>query len=100
MHAKPLKHVRRALQLPLKSLNLQDNDLFTPELQDRLARELVRSKGLEDYKGKRISAEQFQNNLAGTWASIPVYGTGLNRKKKVRATDDQVQAVIGPLAPH
>jgi muramidase (phage lysozyme) len=79
------------------SSRLSDSDLFTPELQDRLGRQLLKEKGLEDYRDGKISPEQFQNNLAGTWASIPVYGVGLNRGKKTRASDSEVQMAVRPL---
>ena len=84
-----------------QKLRLRDSDVFTPELQDRLGRALLERKGLEDYKSGKLLPDKFQNKLAGTWASIPVYRTGLNRnQEKVRVSDEQVRAAMGPLAPH
>jgi hypothetical protein len=64
------------------ALRLDDTDKFTPELQDRLGLDLLKAEGVDDYRAKRISPSQFQNNLANRWATIPIYSTGLNRGKR------------------
>ena len=68
-------------------------EVFTPEVQQRLAVELMREVGLEDFKAGRISADEFADNLATKWAGLPladgtsVYaGDGLNAATVDRAT--------------
>jgi len=65
------------LQGTLKGVAKQENldtskEKFTPEIQERLFKRTLVNRGLEDYKSGKISKEQFQNNLAMEFASIPV----------------------------
>ena len=65
------------LQGTLKGVAKQENldtssTKFTPEIQERLFKRTLVNRGLEDYKSGKISKEQFQNNLAMEFASIPV----------------------------
>ncbi len=83
-----------------RDLQLNDGDVFTPELQDRLGREMLRQKGLDKYRTGQITAQDFQNRVAQKWDSIPKSGTGHSSSGQARATtDEQVQTAIGPLAP-
>lgn len=59
-----------------QQLRIGDDEKYTPEMQDRLAMELLKQRGLEQYQRGEITAEQFINNLAQEWASIPRADTG------------------------
>ena len=81
-----------------KSLHLKEDDLFTPELQDRLGLEQLRLKGLDRFRSSEITAQQFQDGLSQTWDSLPRFGTGRSWYKHApKATDQEVQSVIGKL---
>lgn len=56
---------------------LSASDLFSPENQDRLAIHLLRKRGLDRFLNGTLSREQFANNLAAEWASLPLV-TGAN----------------------
>jgi muramidase (phage lysozyme) len=47
-------------------------DLFNEANQDALATVLLRRRGLDKFIAGKISAEEFANNLAREWASLPV----------------------------
>ena len=52
-------------------LGLSGAELFTPALQDRMALELARDAGMEDWISGRISDEHFAANLSQVWAGLP-----------------------------
>lgn len=53
-------------------LKLTGKELFEPNLQDRLAYELLKQRGYPRFKAKTLSVEAFALNLAKEWASLPV----------------------------
>lgn len=53
-------------------LGLSGKEKFSPELQDKLALELLERRGLSDFKEGRLGVEEFANNLSQEWASLPV----------------------------
>lgn len=59
-----------------KSMGLDDNTVFSPELQDAMAKKLLEGRGLNKYMSGQISREQFQKNLVPEWASIADPHTG------------------------
>lgn len=63
--------VRTTLRSLKKELGLTGDEVFTPELQDRLAEALLERRGLSKYRAGELSADQFINNLAREWASLP-----------------------------
>jgi hypothetical protein len=55
-----------------KTLVLMGNDLFTPELQDRLGYELLKRRGYIKFALGAMSVQAFGLGLAQEWASFPV----------------------------
>lgn len=53
------------------SAGLTTSDLFNEENQDRLAVQLLRRRGLDDYMSGKITARKFAQNLSKEWASLP-----------------------------
>lgn len=51
---------------------LLTSDLFNEKNQDKLATVLLKRRGLDTYLAGRMTAEDFANNLAKEWASLPV----------------------------
>jgi hypothetical protein len=52
-------------------MGLTGKERFTPALQDRLAMQLARDAGLEDWIEERLGDERFAANLARVWAGLP-----------------------------
>jgi conjugal transfer mating pair stabilization protein TraG len=87
--------VQKALAGLERRLHVSGGEKFSPELQERLMREVLAMSGLEDFKAGKISAEQFQHNLAVHLGSVPDPATGVSlygRSKFMSAAE--VQATI------
>lgn len=65
---------------------LSAGDLFSPENQDKMAIVLLNQRGLQRFVDGKITREQFANNLASEWASLPLV-TGPNAGRSVYAGD-------------
>ena len=75
-------------------MGLSGAEHFTPELQDRMARELLRKRRWDDYLAGRITQDQLQDQLATEWASI-ARSTGRSRHDQpVGTTSDQIRDSI------
>lgn len=64
----------------MERMNLTGEERFTPELQDQMAVELLKRRGLNQYLEGSLSPEKFANNLAKEWAALPVV-TPINGKQ-------------------
>ena len=64
--------LRKTLMATIIEMGLGGNDVWTPTLQDRMALHLIEKRGLSKFQAGRISREEFANNLAKEWASLPV----------------------------
>lgn len=53
-----------------KRLDKDDSALFTPELQDQFALELLKSRGIEKWAKGKMTDQQFHSSLASEWDSI------------------------------
>jgi len=61
---------------------LSAGDLFSPINQDKMAVVLLEGRGLTSFLDGKITREQFANNLASEWASLPlVTGPGAGQSK-------------------
>ena len=67
--------LRKTLKATIQGMGLNGNEVWTPELQDRMALYLVEQRGLPRFLSGRISRTEFANNLAKEWASLPVVST-------------------------
>ena len=59
-----------------KELGMSGSERFTPELQDNLALALMERRGYSQWMAGKLTTEQFANNLAKEWASLPNMATG------------------------
>jgi len=59
-----------------KEMGFSDQEIFSPDLQNRMVHALLVRRGLNKLESRQISPEQFLNNLAKEWASIGTFGTG------------------------
>lgn len=95
-------------------LGLTGDELFTPDLQDRLAFHLLKRRGYERFMAGRIGVAAFGKSLAQEWASFPVLAGTRGQKRKVTRgqsfyegdglnksliTPEQVEAVLGQMRP-
>lgn len=64
--------IRKTLDVTIDEMDLSGDEVWTPELQDRMAVHLLQKRRLKDYLDGTITAVQFANNLAKEWASLPV----------------------------
>lgn len=58
-------------------MGLTGRELFSPELQDRMAYHLLKRRGYLEFISGGMSREAFGNRLAMEWASFPVLSTSL-----------------------
>lgn len=65
--------IRRTLQGLIAEMNLDATRVrFNSEVQDAMARHLLKRRKLDDYQARRITTEAFALNIAMEWASMPV----------------------------
>lgn len=60
----------------MQQMHLTGNEKFTPEMQDQLALQLLKNRGMEAWQQGKLSDAGFMNNLAYEWASLPNPHTG------------------------
>jgi muramidase (phage lysozyme) len=54
-----------------QEMGLSGSEKFSPELQDRMALQLLNRRGYSEWQAGRITDAQFANRLALEWASLP-----------------------------
>ena len=85
--------IRRTLKGLMRNMGLDGSVLFDGATQDAMAIELMNGRGLRAFKQGRLTAEEFADNLAKEWASLPAAngkseyaGDGLNKVLTTRST--------------
>ena len=74
-----------------KALNLDDNVKFSPEIQEKMAMQLLKQKrGYDKWLNGKMSDDDFQLNLAKEWASIASPKTGRSYYNQHVGTSDDV----------
>jgi len=63
--------INSTLERLVDKLKIGKDEKFNPEMQDKLARELIKESGSDKVKEGKMSQKQFADNLAGVWASLP-----------------------------
>jgi hypothetical protein len=59
-----------------KSTGLTDADVFGPAVQEQMALDRLKKRGLDKYLAGHLRPEDFQDNLASEWASIGMAKSG------------------------
>lgn len=67
--------INKTLKATIQGMGLNGSEVWTPELQDRMALYLVEQRGLPRFLSGKITRTEFANNLAKEWASLPVVST-------------------------
>lgn len=78
--------IHKTLLATMQRMGLKGDEVWTPELQDRMAVNLLEERGLNAYLSGRMSRTTFANNLAKEWASLPVV-SGKKRGRSYYAGD-------------
>jgi muramidase (phage lysozyme) len=73
--------LRKTLMATMAQMALNGTEVWTPELQDRMAVHLMVNRGLNKYRMGTMSRDDFANNLAKEWASLPVVTRIWNGKR-------------------
>lgn len=63
--------ISSTLKEAMKAVGLTENDMFSPENQDKMGMYLLNKRGWSEYKAGRIGPEEFANRLGKEWASLP-----------------------------
>ncbi len=81
-----------------RQMGLNGSEVFSPDLQDRMARRLIQDNGLSAYQAGKITPQQFQDFLATQWDSVPASATGKTMHGgRLGMTPERVQDYISHL---
>jgi muramidase (phage lysozyme) len=75
----------------LKRKRFNKNTIFSPEVQDEMAVELLKENKLDDLINLKITPKEFHNRVADIWHSFEKYNTP-DKKKKIKS--DELQELI------
>ena len=67
-----------------KEMGLSSNERLTPDLQDRLAMQLLTRRGFDAFLSGRIDQTEFGKRLAMEWASFPVLADTRGAHRHIR----------------
>jgi hypothetical protein len=84
--------VNKTLRGLIKNMGLSEDAIFDETLQDRMAVELLRTRG---FFNPKMSVEQIQNSLAKEWESLPKYRSHLgDRGNKALIEHHKIESLI------
>ena len=72
------QYVQETLRGLRQDLGIKGDEKFTPEMQDRLATESMRRRGLLDWEAGILPDADFQLQLSQEWAGLPKDSSGLS----------------------
>jgi len=73
----------RTLSGLVRTMGLTGKEVFTAELQDRMAVQLMKGRGLDKFLAGEIDGDTFANKIAREWASMPVLKPDKRRGKSI-----------------
>lgn len=92
--------VGQTLQRLMQRMGLSGSETFTPELQDAMALELMRMRGLDMWLSGEMTTDQFINGLSEEWASVPnSAGNGSYAGQRVGIDLAGLKKVLATLRP-
>jgi len=74
----------RTLSGLVKRMGLTGDELFTPQLQDEMALNLLKGRGLDKFLSGDLDADSFANKVAREWASLPVLKEDRRRGRTIK----------------
>jgi uncharacterized protein (TIGR02594 family) len=79
--------IKKTLKGLMAALKLAQADLFDAAMQDRLALQLLKQRGLGGFMEGKLTVEKFALEIAKEWASLPVLSPVIGHKGfKLKAT--------------
>jgi len=88
--------IRTTMRKLNTKMGLTDDMLFSPELQDQMAMQLLEGRGLSKWQAGKMSDEQFMAGLSAEWASLPkADGKGTYRGQRVGTSTANLRGVLG-----
>ena len=84
--------IRKTLMGLKSRMGLNGNERFTPQLQDQMALELLKQRGLQSYLSGSLSESAFMLRIAQEWASFPRDASG----RSYYAGDGLNKALVSP----
>jgi hypothetical protein len=98
--------VEPTLRSTMKRAGLSENDIFSPENQDKMANVLLDDAGQQEYKNGKINSHQYQKKISKIWASVEGnnYGQGIHTststiQKAIKATGETPVAHARRITP-
>ena len=73
---------------------LSDDTIFSPDVQDKLAIEKLKSRGYDKWINNNMSDDEFQKNLSKEWASIANVDGNSYYNQHVGTTDEEIKTVM------
>jgi hypothetical protein len=75
-------------------LNLSGSEKFTPEVQDRMARQILSDIGYERFIDGKLSAADMQDRIAGRWAAVANHAGVSHARQPIGTTGAQIQSAL------
>jgi hypothetical protein len=87
--------IRKTLNATQKKLGLSDDTIFSPEVQDQMGMELLKTRGYDQWRAGKKSDQAFQKSLSQEWASIANPETGRSYYgQHVGTTDAEIKRAM------
>jgi hypothetical protein len=92
--------VNQATQRDLRNqLGLKGDDIYSPEVQERMGRKRLEQAQFDDFVAGRISEDTFRQRMHDAWPSIPLKGDRSLKGQPLGATDAEVEAILSKVRP-
>lgn len=92
------QYIYKTLKEVQQELNLPDSTVFSPEIQDKFATKSLNNRGLQQFEQGKISAKQFQDNVAQEWASVMASnGKGVYDKDGINHATNNIAGVLASI---
>lgn len=87
--------IRTTLRTLKTKMGLTDDMVFTPELQDQMAMQLLEGRGLSKWQAGKMTDEQFMAGLSAEWASLPkANGRGTYKGQRVGTSTAGLRGIL------
>lgn len=87
--------IRTTLRTLKTKMGLTDDMVFTPELQDQMAMQLLEGRGLSKWQAGKMTDEQFMAGLSAEWASLPkANGKGTYKGQRVGTSTAGLRGIL------
>jgi hypothetical protein len=87
--------IRKTLNATQQKLGLSDDTIFSPEVQDQMGMELLKTRGYDQWRAGKKSDRTFQKSLAQEWASVADPNTGRSYYgQHVGTTDAEIKQAM------